>query len=136
MTSRTEKIVWKTAPKIAPRLSYPTVYRIYDQKEVMAYRTNGHTSSWTYRISDDNGKTWVGPPRDVVDLDSKGKTDWSSYRTTLPSRDGRYLHMVYTDYDDYITKKTPDRLFNPRYQQNVDQGHRLARRGHPTRHRP
>lgn len=121
VTSRTEKIVWKTAPQIAPKLSYPTVYRIYDQKEVMAYRTNGHTSSWTYRISEDNGKTWVGPPRDVVDLDSKGKTDWSSYRTALPSRDGRYLHMVYTDYDDYITKKTPDRLFNPRYKQNVDQ---------------
>ena len=27
--------------------------------------------------------------------------------------------MVYTDYDDYITKKTPDRLFNPRYNQIV-----------------
>ena len=121
VTSRTEKVVWKTAPQIAPKLSYPTVYRIYDQKEVIAYRTDGHTSSWTYRISDDNGKTWVGPPRDVIDLDSKGKTDWSSYRTTLPSRDGRHLHMVYTDYDDYITKRTPDRLFNSRYQQNVDQ---------------
>ena len=86
----------------------------------MAYRVAGHTGSWTYRISEDNGKTWTGPKKDVTDLNSKGRIDWSSYRTVLPSRDGKYLHMVYTDYDDYITKKTPDRLFNPRYDRIVD----------------
>ena len=110
---------WKEAPQIAPKLSYQTVYRVYDEKEVIAYRTNGHTSSWTYRVSEDNGKTWVGPRQDVIDLDIKGRTDWSSYRTALPSKDGRYLHMVYTDYDDYITELTPDRLYNPRYDRVV-----------------
>ena len=58
--------------------------------------------------------------KDVTDLNAKGRIDWSSYRTVLPSEDGKYLHMVYTDYDDYITKKTPDRLFNPRYGRIVD----------------
>ena len=110
---------WKEATGIAPSMSYPTVYRIYDDKEVMAYRVDGHTGSWTYRISEDNGKTWTGPENDVTDLNAKGRIDWSSYRTTLPSRDGRYLHMVYTDYDDYITNKTPNRLFNPRYDRIV-----------------
>lgn len=110
---------WKEAPQIAPKLSYPTVFRVYDQKEVVAYRTNGHTSSWTYRISEDNGTNWVGPEHDVIDLNSKGRTDWSSYRTALPSEDGRYLHMVYVDYDDYITELTPDRLYNSRYNRVV-----------------
>ena len=113
-------VKWKEAPGIAPSISYPTVYRIFDDKEVMAYRVAGHTGSWTYRISEDNGKTWAGPENDVTDLNAKGRIDWSSYRTALlPSRDGRYLHMVYTDYDDYITKKTPNRLFNPRYDRIV-----------------
>ncbi|MBK1878965.1 BNR-4 repeat-containing protein [Pelagicoccus mobilis] len=112
-------IQWEEAPRIAPKLSYPTVFRAYSEKEVIAYRTNGHTSSWTYRISDDNGQTWTGPEQDVTDLDNKGRTDWSSYRTVLPSEDGRHLHMVYTDYDDYKTQLTPDRLYNPRYGQNV-----------------
>ena len=111
---------WKEATGIAPSMSYPTVYRIYDDKEVMAYRVDGHTGSWTYRISEDNGETWTGPEKDVTDLNAKGRIDWSSYRTVLPSGDGKYLHMVYTDYDDYITKKTPDRLFNPRYDRIVD----------------
>ena len=112
-------VKWKEASQIAPKLSYPTVYRVYDEKEVIAYRTNGHTSSWTFRISEDNGKTWVGPEHDVINLDVTGRTDWSSYRTTLPSEDGRYLHMVYVDYDDYITELTPDRLYNPRYDRVV-----------------
>ncbi len=112
-------VTWKKAPRIAQSISYPTVYRIFDDKEVMAYRVDGHTGSWTYRTSEDNGKTWTGPEKDVTDLNGKGRIDWSSYRTVLPSRDRKYLHMVYTDYDDYITKKTPDRLFNPRYDQIV-----------------
>ena len=112
-------VKWIEASQIAPKLSYPTVYRVYDEKEVMTYRTNGHTSSWTYRISEDNGTTWVGPEHDVIDLDSKGRTDWSSYRTALPSENGRHLHMVYVDYDDYITELTPDRLYNSRYDRVV-----------------
>ncbi len=115
----TASLAWQAAPKIAAKLSYPTVFRVCDEKEVIAYRTDGHTSSWTYRISDDNGKTWFGPKDDVTDLDIKGRTDWSAYRTVLPSQDGKYLHMVYTDYDDYKTQLTPDRLFNPRYNKQV-----------------
>lgn len=115
----TSKLRWKEAPRIAPKLSYQTVFPVYDEKEVIAYRTDGHTSSWTYRISDDNGKTWVGPEQDVTDLDIKGRTDWSSYRTVLPSRDGRYLHMVYMDYDDNKTQPNPDRFFNSRYDKRV-----------------
>lgn len=109
---------WTPAPGIAPKLSYPTVFRIHGGKELVYYRTDGHASSWTYRISDDNGKTWAGPERDVTDLDSTGRSEWSSYQTKLPSTDGRYLHVVFTDYDD-AKSNDPRRLFNERYQQPV-----------------
>jgi hypothetical protein len=112
------KTAWRKGAQIAPKLSYPTVYRIHGNKEVIYYRTAGHTSSWTYRISDDNGETWIGPENDVTDLDIKGKTDWSSYQTKLPSKDGKYLHVVYTDYDDNKALDTK-RFFNPRYNQEV-----------------
>ena len=68
-------------PQIAPKLSYPTVYRIQGNKEMIYYRTDGHTSSWTYLITGDNGRTWAGPEKDVTDLDSKGKLDCSFYQT-------------------------------------------------------
>ena len=41
-------INWKEMPSIAPKLSYPTVYRIHGDKEVIYYRTDGHNSSWPY----------------------------------------------------------------------------------------
>ena len=113
----TEEITWKKAPQIAPKLSYPTVFKIHGDREVIYYRTDGHTSSWTYRVSEDNGRTWTGPENDVTDLDSKGRLDWSSYQTTLPSKDGKYLHVVYTDYDDNKNSPNPQRFFNPRYDQ-------------------
>lgn len=117
-TSDTD-IEWREAPQIAPSLSYPTVFRISNGREIIHYRTGGHTSSWTYRITADNGLTWTGPSQDVTDLDLKGHLDWSSYQTKIPSRDGRYLHVVYTDYDD--NKNSPDskRFYNPRYNQEV-----------------
>ncbi|HIG26345.1 MAG TPA: hypothetical protein EYQ50_00535 [Verrucomicrobiales bacterium] len=110
---------WRLAPPIAPKLSYPTVFRIHDNRELIYYRTDGHTSSWTYRISDDNGRTWAGPEKDVIDLDIKGRLDWSSYHTKLASKDGKYLHVVYTDYDDNKNSPDPKRFFNPRYDQEV-----------------
>ena len=116
----TVQVTWEEEAAIAPKISYPTVHRIYDQKEVLAYRNQGHSGSWTYLISNDNGKTWTGPQKDVTDLDSKGRIDWSAYRTALPSKDGKYLHMVYTDYDDYVHRLTPDRLYNSRYKQDVN----------------
>jgi hypothetical protein len=111
----TSKVTWQEGPQIAPKLSYPTVHRIAGDKELIYYRTDGHTSSWTYRISEDNGRTWIGPESDVTDLDSKGRLDWSSYQTKLVSKDGKYLHVVYTDYDDNKNSPDPQRFFNPRY---------------------
>lgn len=109
---------WTRASEIAPKLSYPTVFRIHGGRELVYYRTDGHASSWTYRISDDNGRTWTGPGNDVTDLDSCGKTEWSSYQTKLPSEDRRHLHVVFTDYDD-VKSNDPKRLFNARYKQPV-----------------
>ena len=112
-------IAWVEGPQIAPKISYPTVFRISDDRDLIYYRTDGHTSSWTYRISRDNGHTWSGPESDVTDLDSRGKLDWSSYQTKAISRDGRYLHVVYTDYDDNKHQPRPERFYNPRYRQEV-----------------
>ncbi len=109
---------WTRAAPIAPKLSYPTVFRIHRAKDLVYYRTDGHASSWTYRISDDNGETWTGPENDVTDLDSRGRAEWSSYQSKLPSKDGRYLHVVFTDYDD-VKSNDPKRLFNKRYKQPV-----------------
>ncbi len=36
---------WDTAAQIAPGISYPTVFSIHDNKELIYYRTGGHTSS-------------------------------------------------------------------------------------------
>lgn len=109
---------WIEAPQIAPRISYPTFYGIFDNKELIFYRTAGHISSWTYRISDDKGKTWTGPEKEVTDLDSKGRFEWSSYQTKLPSKDGRYLHVVFMAYDDN-RQNDPKRYYNPRYKKSV-----------------
>ena len=113
------RIAWQKAPQIAPRLSYPSVFRISDARELIYYRTDGHTSSWTYRISEDNGITWYGPEQDVTDLDMKGRVDWSSYQTKLPGKDGKFLHVVFTDYDDNKHSPAPERFYNPRYDQEV-----------------
>jgi hypothetical protein len=112
------RTTWRRAPWIAPKLSYSTAFRIHGNRELIYYRTDGHTSSWTYRISEDNGRTWTGPERDVTDLDIKGRLDWSSYQCTLPGKDGKYLHVVYTDYDDNKSND-PERFFNPRYDRAV-----------------
>jgi hypothetical protein len=109
---------WSPGPQIAPSMSYPTVHRIYDNKELIYYRTEGHISSWTYRISDDKGKKWTGPAKDVTDMDIKGRFEWSSYHCTLPSKDGRFLHVVFITYDDN-RQDDPKRYYNPRYKHQV-----------------
>ena len=109
---------WIEGPTIAPSISYPTFYRVIEGKELMYYRTSGHISSWTYRISDDNGENWRGPEKDVTDLNSKGRFEWSSYQCKLPSKDGRYLHVVFMAYDDN-RNRDPDRYYNPRYNKAV-----------------
>lgn len=112
---------WYTASTIASGISYPTFFRVYDNKQLIYYRTSGHTSSWTYRISNDRGRTWVGPAEDVTDMDIKGRTEWSSYHTVLPSRDGRFLHAAFISYDDNKAND-PKRYYNPRYDQTVSNG--------------
>ncbi len=112
---------WETGAQIAPRISYPTVFRVYDNKELIYYRTHGHSSSWTYRVSDDNGKIWAGPARDVTDMDINGRTEWSSYQTTLPGKHGKFLHVAFISYDD-CKSNDPGRLYNPRYGQPVGNG--------------
>jgi len=110
---------WDMGAQIAPGISYPTFFRIYDNKELMYYRTGGHTSSWTYRISHDNGKTWIGPVNDVTDMDIKDRFEWSSYHTVLPGRDGEFLHVAFISYDDNKSDD-PKRFYNPRYDRAVD----------------
>jgi hypothetical protein len=109
---------WIALDDIASMVSYPTVFRIYDDKELIYFRTGGHSSSWSYRISDDNGRSWYAPPDDVTNLDLINFPEWSSYQAKIKSRDGKYLHVVFTDYDD-VKSNDPNRLYNPRYEQVV-----------------
>ncbi len=114
---------WNTLPQIVPKISYPCVFNICGGKELIYYRTDGHTSSWTYRTTDDNGKTWTGPANDVTDMDIKGRLDWSSYQTKLLSDDGKFLHVAFMTYDD-VKNSDPARSdevrsHNPRYNESV-----------------
>ena len=116
---------WSVAPQIAPPpASYTSFYRVSGNRQLMYYRTGGHASSWTYLISDDNGKTWVGPENDVTDLDINSNIEWSSYHSVLPGKDGRYLHVAFIAYDDNHPG-TRDRFerarwaYNPRYKEEV-----------------
>jgi len=115
---------WSPAPEIRNSLSYPTVYHIYNNRQVVYFRTGEHRSSWSYLISDDEGKTWSGPENDVTDLNMGEETatvddpidlnEWSSYHTCFPSKDGKFLHAVFCSYDDN-KKDIPEKFYNPRY---------------------
>jgi hypothetical protein len=100
---------WDVAPAPAPKMSYPWMSRIYDNKQLVFFRTDGHYSSWTYHITGDNGKTWEGPEHDVIDLDIKGgmDTDWSIYTAKAVSEDGNTLHVGFIAYDDYKRPRSP-----------------------------
>ncbi len=102
-------------------ISYPHFFILPENRTLLFYRTYGHTSSWTYRITDSNGILWDGPEHDLTDLDSQGRLDWSGYHTAKVSPDGQTLHVVFVDYDDNKAKD-PDRFFNPRYQLPFDNG--------------
>ena len=110
---------WIKADDIAPGISYPTLFQAYDNKQVVYYRTHGHPSSWTYSLSSDNGHTWKARHKDVTDLDIRSHPDWSSYHCKVTSADGKFLHVIFTDYDD--NKNGPDdrRFYNPRYKHGV-----------------
>lgn len=109
---------WEVLPDIAPMVSYPTVYRLHDDSDMVYYRTAGHSSSWSYKITRDNGRTWEGPENHVTNLDLLGFPEWSSYQAKILSRDRKFLHVVFTDYDD-VKSNDPNRLYNPRYEQVV-----------------
>ena len=109
---------WNKGPQIEESMSYPTVFQVYDHKELIYYRTVGHSSSWTYRVSDDNGKNWAGPGQDVTDMDLLRWPEWSTYQSKLPSLDGRSLYVCFMSYDD-VKSNDPERLYNPRYRKPV-----------------
>jgi hypothetical protein len=114
---------WTVLPDIAPMVSYPTVYRLYDDSDMVYFRTAGHSSSWSYRITRDNGRSWLAPPNDVTNMDLIGFPEWSSYQAKVISKDHRTLHVVFTDYDD-VKSNDPKRLYNPRYEQVVGNEHK------------
>ncbi len=114
----TSKDDWVKGADIASSISYPTFYRISGSREILYHRHEGHSGAWTYTISDDNGQTWTPAQSFVTDLDSKAYPEYSSYQTKLPSKDGKYLHVVFTSYDD-CKKNIPERLYNPRYKRVV-----------------
>lgn len=115
---------WSVGPEIRHSLSYPTIYHISENRQVVYFRTGEHRSSWSYLVSGDEGQTWSGPKNDVTDLNMGGETaevddpidlnEWSSYHTCLPSKDGKFLHVVFCAYDDN-KKNVPERFYNPRY---------------------
>jgi len=115
---------WTEGSQIRESLSYPTVYNVYDNQQLVYLRTGEHRSSWTYLMSADQGKTWSGPEHDVTDLNRGGETrtvdhpihldEMSSYHTCLPSKDGRFLHVAFCYYDDNKAN-LPEKFYNPRY---------------------
>jgi len=118
---------WAMSTAPSSKMSYPWMRRIYDNKQLVFYRTDGHYSSWTYRITSDDGKSWEGPENDVTDLDIElgMDTDWSIYPGKAVSNDRNYLHIGFFAYDDYKRLRSPEeiasgeldktRLHNPLY---------------------
>jgi hypothetical protein len=109
---------WKYGWGLAPMISYPSIWRISSDRQLIYYRTGQHPSSWTYRISKDNGKTWEAPEHDVVDLDSADRFEWSSYHTVRPDPTGRFLHVAFMAYDDNRADD-PKRSYNSRYDSDL-----------------
>jgi hypothetical protein len=109
---------WTALPDIAPMVSYPTIFRLHDDRELVYFRTGGHSSSWSYRITSDQGRNWTGPENDVTNLDLINFPEWSSYQAKILSKDRKTLHVVFTDYDD-VKSNDPNRLYNPRYEKIV-----------------
>jgi len=119
------------APQIRVSMSYPTVYSISDGRKLIYFRTGGHRSSWSYLVSADDCRTWTGPTNDVVDLNMGGddhlspdevlEDEASSYSTTVPSADGKSLHVVFCYYDDN-KQKIAEKFWNPRYKTRKNLG--------------
>lgn len=122
-TIGTSRDSWSVVPDHDFKMSYPYVCRVYDNNPLVYYRTDGHTSSWTYSISTDTG--WKAPAKDVTDLDINGAIDWSSYHAKAPSKDGNFLHVVFIAYDDVKSNPNRERFYNPLYDQRVSYNYNL-----------
>ena len=91
---------WDWLPVISDSVSYPQVHRIAGDKTLVYFRESGHLGFWTYRVSDDAGRTWVAPASPVIDMDalpheSPLASHAGSYQTTRVSADGRTLHIAF-----------------------------------------
>jgi len=91
---------WEERPSVSDSVSYPQVHRVYGGKTLIYFRHRGHLGSWTYGISSDSGRTWVGPKNHVVDLDAEPQRgfradDAASYHNTCISQDGSTLHVAF-----------------------------------------
>jgi len=118
---------WELAPQIAPSMSYPSVSQIFNSQKLIYYRVAGHRSSWTYRISADEGTTWQTPKNPVVDLNNGDDfmdkphaemDEASSYQTYLPSKDGKSIHVAFMYYDDN-KRSIAEKSYNPLYKRDV-----------------
>ncbi len=91
---------WERLPAIARSISYPQVHRIAGGRTLVYFRESGHLGFWTYRISDDGGRTWDKPPAPVIDMDglpheSAMASHAGSYQTTHVGSEGRMLHIAF-----------------------------------------
>ena len=111
-TVGSQRTDWFTSTPPGGKMAYPWVARIYNNQHMVFYRTDGHYSSWTYRITSDNGISWDGPENDVIDLDQHlgMDTDWSVYTAKEISKDGKFLHVGFIAYDDYKRPRSPEEL--------------------------
>ena len=91
---------WERLPEISHSVSYPQVHRISDRRTLVYFRESGHLGFWTYRISNDTGRSWEAPDLPVIDMDAPPhgfpeSSHAGSYQTTRVSADGRTLHIAF-----------------------------------------
>lgn len=91
---------WTLGPPIFENLSYPKAHRIYGGKTLIYFRHWGHLGSWKYRIGEDGGEKWSGPPTALIDMSAPPQDGFmaahaGSYSTSRVSRDGKTLHAAF-----------------------------------------
>lgn len=91
---------WALGSRIFETLSYPKVHQVYGGKTLIYFRHYGHLGSWKYRISEDDGESWSGPPVSLIDMNAHPQDGFmaahaGSYNTSRVSRDGKTLHVAF-----------------------------------------
>lgn len=91
---------WERLQPISHSVSYPQVHRMAGGRTLIYFREGGHLGFWTYRISDDGGRSWEKPAAPVIDMDSPPRASplsahAGSYQTSRVSEDGRTLHVAF-----------------------------------------